>query len=114
MAAKKKGKRTKKNNVRRENRPITNLVVVSDLHVGCQLGLCPKEGALLDEGGLYLPNAAQQTVWDWWKEFWNDWVPAVCRGEPFAFFDPILLRQARWWSCCRAQQVSALKIQLSV
>ena len=64
--------------------PINNLVVVSDLHVGCQLGLCHPDGGRMDEGGHYQPNDQQQTVWGWWEEFWNEWVPDVCRGEPFA------------------------------
>ena len=32
-------------------RTVNNLVVVSDLHCGCRLGLCPEGGAQLDEGG---------------------------------------------------------------
>jgi hypothetical protein len=82
----------------RTARPIHNVVVISDLHVGCQLGLCRPEGgvfgsdgivrhgprARLDEGGRYSPSRLQRVVWSWWEEFWEDWVPTVCRGEPFA------------------------------
>jgi hypothetical protein len=64
--------------------PINNLVIVSDTHVGCQLGLCHPDGARLDEGGVYMPNREQLVVWKWWTEFWDEWVPDVCRGEPFA------------------------------
>lgn len=63
---------------------ITNLVVVSDLHIGCQLGLCHCDGHAMDEGGMYLPSAVQKVVWDWWQEFWEVCVPDFCRGEPFA------------------------------
>ena len=63
---------------------VSNLIVVSDLHVGCQLGLCRPTGASVDEGGIYMPNAMQRTVWEWWEEFWRVWVPDVCRGEPFS------------------------------
>jgi len=62
---------------------IHNLVVISDLHIGCQLGLCHPDGHPLDEGGRYLPNKLQRTVWEWWEEFWNEVVPDFCRGEPY-------------------------------
>lgn len=60
-----------------------NLVVVSDLHVGCQLGLCPSGGLPLDEGGVYSPSKAQRAVWRVWREFWDKWVPMATRGEGF-------------------------------
>ena len=62
---------------------INNLVVVSDLHCGCQMGLCPRGGIQLDEGGHYEPNKIQCVVWGWWDEFWHEWVPNVTRGEPY-------------------------------
>jgi hypothetical protein len=63
---------------------IRNIVVVSDLHCGCRLGLCPSDGVSLDDGGVYIPGRLQQAVWDWWQEFWREWVPQVTRGEPYA------------------------------
>jgi len=63
---------------------INNLVIISDLHAGCQFGLCPPEGIELDGGGNYKPSALQCKVWEIWQEFWNEWVPTVSRGEPFA------------------------------
>jgi len=63
---------------------INNLIVVSDLHCGCRMGLCPPDGAQLDDGGTYLPSDLQLRVWAWWEEFWNDWVPLVTKGEPYA------------------------------
>ena len=63
---------------------INNLIVVSDLHCGCQLGLCPPDGIQLDEGGSYSPSAIQLKMWGYWREFWDVWVPKVTRGEPYA------------------------------
>jgi hypothetical protein len=63
---------------------IKNLVVVSDLHVGCQLGLCRPEGAKLDNGGTYKPNRIQRAIWKHWRQFWSEWVPEATRGERFA------------------------------
>lgn len=60
-----------------------NLIIVSDLHCGCRLGLCPPEGAKLDDGGIYMPSKLQLVVWEWWREFWDTWVPMVCRDEPY-------------------------------
>ncbi len=62
---------------------VNSLVGVADLHVGCQLGLCPAKAVKLDEGGHYRPNSFQRKLWRWWREFWTEWVPAVTRGEPF-------------------------------
>ena len=69
---------------KRKKKPETNnLIVISDLHCGCRLGLCPPEGAKLDDGGTYMPSRLQETVWGWWREFWDDWVPRATRGEPW-------------------------------
>lgn len=62
---------------------IRNIIVISDTHFGCQFGLCPKDGFKLDEGGIYLPNRMQKVTWNWWEEFWDDWVPKQTRGQPF-------------------------------
>lgn len=63
--------------------PSRNIVVVSDLHVGCKLALCHPDGATLDDGGVYKPSPIQRKVWDLWQEFWNEWVPAATHGEPY-------------------------------
>lgn len=63
---------------------INNLVVISDQHINCRLGLCPPDGIHLDDGGEYHPSKLQKVVWAWWEEFWNEFVPKVCHGEPFA------------------------------
>lgn len=59
-------------------------VVVSDLHVGCQVGLCPYYGARMDEGGAYKPNAVQRKMWLWWQDFWRNYVPRFTDGQPYA------------------------------
>jgi hypothetical protein len=62
---------------------IKSMVVISDLHCGSQLGLCPPI-VRLDSGGYYQHNKAQAKVWGAWQEFWYDWVPRITDGEPFA------------------------------
>lgn len=66
------------------NALLRNLVVVSDLHCGCRLGLHSDDPTPLDDGGTYHPSSLQRTVWEWWTEFWDDWVPEACHGEPYA------------------------------
>jgi len=62
---------------------VNNLVVVSDLHCGCQFGLCPPV-VRLDGGGVYEFSRFQRSIWGYWQMFWGDWVPTVTRGEPYA------------------------------
>ena len=59
-----------------------NLVIISDLHVGCQLGLCPPDGVRLDNGGIYKPSKLQGKLWEHWKAFWK-WTDSVIGKEPF-------------------------------
>jgi hypothetical protein len=59
------------------------VVVVSDLHCGCRIGLCPPDGVPLDDGGHYWPGRIQEKMWEMWHEFWTEWVPLVTKGEPF-------------------------------
>ena len=61
---------------------IENIVVVSDLHIGCKLGLC-KDEFTLDEGGKYSSSKYQKEVYSKWIEFWDDWVPKVTKGKPY-------------------------------
>jgi hypothetical protein len=63
---------------------LNNLVVVSDLHIGCRLALCPPEGMALDDGGIYKPSQLQRKIWKYWQTFWSEWVPEATHGEPFA------------------------------
>ena len=59
------------------------MVVISDTHCGCMMGLCPSGGVPLDGGGVYAPSRLQRVVWGWWLDFWNEFVPVATRGEPF-------------------------------
>lgn len=63
--------------------PTNNLVVVSDIHASCKLALCPPEGVSLTDGGIYMPSDFQRKLWTMWRDFWENWVPMICRGEPF-------------------------------
>lgn len=68
----------------KRRKAITNLVVISDTHCGCALGLCPEDGVLLDDGGEYKPSKFQRKMWAYWLDFWENWVPDATRGEPYA------------------------------
>lgn len=58
------------------------VVVISDLHAGCQMALCPPGGARLDSGSIYVPRGAQAALWPVWLDFWS-WVKQVTAGEPY-------------------------------
>lgn len=65
--------------------PVNNIIIVSDLHLICRLGLFPDNFEMpLDDGGFYRASRLQKVVWGWWEEFWDHWVPTVTRGEPFS------------------------------
>lgn len=68
---------------RKTSSQINNVVVVSDIHAGCQLGLCPPS-VTLDEGGEYRQSPLQQKLWGMWLEFWEQVVPEYTHGEPYA------------------------------
>lgn len=69
---------------RNPNRKVRCLVAISDTHCGCRVGLCPAGGVPLDDGGEYHISPVQKFMWQHWQEFWNNWVPRVTKGEPFA------------------------------
>lgn len=60
-----------------------NLIVFSDTHCGCRLGLCPPDPIHLDGGGTYHASSFQLQMWEMWREFWDVWVPQVTRGESY-------------------------------
>ena len=60
-----------------------NLVVVSDTHFGCRLGLCPPRTPPLDDGGTYTSSTFQRQIWALWREFWESWVPSVIKTESY-------------------------------
>lgn len=64
---------------------VKNVIVVSDIHAGCQFGLFPVDTPIhLDGGGFYAPSENQIITWGWWRYFWDKWVPKVTRGEDYA------------------------------
>lgn len=63
---------------------VRNLVIISDTHCGCRLGLFnPDAPVRLDDGGVYRGSEFQQQMWALWREFWTEWVPQVTRDEPY-------------------------------
>jgi len=59
-----------------------NVVVISDTHVGGRTAICP-ETVRLDDGGVYTPSRQQKVLYGWWREFWDEFVPHVTKGEPY-------------------------------
>ena len=68
---------------RKRSGDVRSIVVISDTHCGCQLGLCPAS-VRLDGGGTYNASRLQNVVRGWYDEFWREFVPAATKGEPFA------------------------------
>ncbi len=63
---------------------VRNLVVISDTHCGCRLGLYnPDNPIKLDDGGYYRPSEFQMKMWALWRTFWDEWVPTVTKGEAY-------------------------------
>jgi len=69
--------------MKKKSKPINNIVIVSDLHVGSLMGLMDPTGAPMDEGMKAMPSASLLWLWQRWQEFW-EWVKEPCHGEPFA------------------------------
>ena len=61
---------------------VNNIIVLSDLHCGCQFGLCP-DTVKKDGGGHYNSSPFQKKVWQRWGYFHEEWVPKVTKGEPY-------------------------------
>lgn len=57
------------------------VAVVSDLHIGSTVGLCPPDGIELEDGGLYQPSKVQGWIWDKWRAFWQQ-TYALAEGLP--------------------------------
>lgn len=64
-----------------QSRP-TVAVIVSDLHAGCQYGLCPPK-IRMDGGGVYRQSVAQRHLWRHWRYLWTEMVPQWTEGRPF-------------------------------
>ncbi len=50
-------------------RPVL-LAVVSDVHAGSTVAVCPPEGVRHDDGGVYHPSKLQLWLWHHWEQFW--------------------------------------------
>jgi len=55
--------------------------IVSDLHCGSTLGLCPERGIRLDDGGWYQPSYYQMALWGCWIEFWTEVKETLRAGD---------------------------------
>lgn len=44
------------------------VIPIGDLHVGSSVALCHEDGVALEDGGHYMPNAAQLWLWDKWTQ----------------------------------------------
>lgn len=49
----------------------TVITIVSDLHVGSSTGLCPVDGLMLDDGGIYSPSQYQMELSKAWSRFFD-------------------------------------------
>lgn len=59
-------------------------VLIADTHIGSLYGLINTDKKIrLDNGGEYTPNPAQIQLWQWWRQYWDEWVPRVCRGDEY-------------------------------
>jgi hypothetical protein len=67
----------------KEKTKITDIVVISDLHCGDQLGICPDRKIKLDAGGYYKPNKIQKKIWKHYLRFINEFIPEVTQGRKF-------------------------------
>lgn len=50
----------------------TLVTIISDLHTGSAMGMCPLEGYSLDDGGCYMPSIAQQELGKAWNTMKED------------------------------------------
>jgi hypothetical protein len=53
------------------------VAVVSDLHIGSTIALCPPDGIALEDGGTYQPSQVQKWIWAKWVQYWADVKQAV-------------------------------------
>jgi len=63
-------------------KPIQNIIVISDTHLGCQLAVCVPR-LKLDGAGYYQASRLQKKLYKWWQIFWEEWVPNATREEDF-------------------------------
>ena len=51
------------------SRPVV-IGIVSDVHAGSAVALCPPQ-VPLDDGGMYCASKAQSWLWENWGDFWK-------------------------------------------
>jgi len=56
------------------------IIAISDTHVGSTVGLCPKHGLSVPDGGWYQPNKFQETLMRYYDDFWGKFVPRMIKG----------------------------------
>ena len=57
-----------------------SIIVISDLHVGSTVGLCPPKVSVVDRGS-YECNKFQATLYHYWEDFWKNFVPKMTKGS---------------------------------
>lgn len=62
---------------------LSNIAVISDIHAGSQVALCPPHRFRLDGGGYYYPSPVQKLLYKHWIEYW-EWVTKASQKERFA------------------------------
>ena len=68
---------------RKLRKPVRLVLVVSDLHCGSTVGLCPPDYATFD-GSTYGLNPVQEWLWKHWQTMTGPWLDDIRQGEPFA------------------------------
>ena len=61
------------------------LLITGDFHTNSKVSLCPADGAALDDGDFYIPNAAQKDLYQFWIDQFLPWVKACSRGHRLIF-----------------------------
>jgi hypothetical protein len=57
-----------------------SIIVISDLHVGSTVGLCPPQVSVVDRG-TYECNKFQEALYHYWQDFWKIFVPRAVKGS---------------------------------
>ena len=76
-----------KESARKLSKPVV-IGIVSDMHCGSTVALCP-ERITLDDGGEYVASKAQRWLWQCWADYWArvDTVRTAHRAELYTVFN---------------------------
>lgn len=58
------------------------IVIVSDLHAGSSVALCPRTFRC-DDGQKVEPSDVQKCIYSHWRVFWDEFVPTATNNEPY-------------------------------